>query len=152
MPRDLRRWLVRQGYAATTSTQSADSADGGGLLDDAVVRAAAHPSQALDRAAASRRSRRELAARGVGRGVADAAIDEVMSDEAMDERSMAEQVARRRAIALARLDLPSSAAGCMRISRAAATTPTIWRAVERRVERTEQVARLARTAGCVTAI
>jgi regulatory protein len=39
--------------------------------------------------------------------VADAAIADVMADEAVDESQMAEQVARKRAISLARFDRPT---------------------------------------------
>ena len=104
---ELRRRLARKGYAASDVDAVVDRLTTAGLLDDAVYARQLTRSKLLDGGAASRRVRRELAARGVGGGVADAAIAEVMADEAVDESQMAEQVARKRAISLARCDRPT---------------------------------------------
>ncbi|MFI5250031.1 MAG: regulatory protein RecX [Gemmatimonadales bacterium] len=101
---DLRRRLTRSGFAAADIEAVVGRLTAAGLLDDAAYARQLTRSKLLDGGAASRRVRRELAARGVGRPVADAAIAEVMADEAVDESHMAEQLACRRAITLARFD------------------------------------------------
>jgi regulatory protein len=101
---ELRRRLVRSGFAATDVEAVVGRLTAAGLLDDAAYARQLTRSKLLDGGAASRRVRRELAARGVGHPVADAAIAEVMADEDVDESHLAEQLACRRAIALARFD------------------------------------------------
>jgi regulatory protein len=101
---ELRRRLVRGGFAATDIEAVVVRLTAAGLLDDAAYARQLTRSKLLDGGAASRRVRRELAVRGVGRPVADAAIAEVMAGENLDETHLAEQLACRRAIALARFD------------------------------------------------
>jgi regulatory protein len=104
---ELRRRLVRHGFSAADVDAVVDRLTAAGLLDDAMYARQLTRSKLLDGGAASRRVQRELAARGVGRGVAEAAIAEVMADEAVDESHLAEQIACRRATALARFDRPT---------------------------------------------
>jgi regulatory protein len=104
---DLRRRLARHGLSAGDVDAVVSRLTAAGLLDDAKYARQLTRSKLLDGGAASRRVRQELAVRGVGRGVAEAAIAEVMADEAVDESHLAEQVACRRAIALARFDRPT---------------------------------------------
>ncbi len=101
---ELRRRLTRSGFAAADIEGVVGRLTAAGLLDDAAYARQLTRSKLLDGGAASRRVRRELAARGVGRPVADAAITEVMADEEVDESHMAEQLACRRAITLVRFD------------------------------------------------
>jgi regulatory protein len=104
---ELRRRLARHGFPADDVDAVVRRLTAAGLLDDAMYARQLTRSKLLEGGAASRRVQRELAARGVGRGVADAAIAEVMADEAVDESRLAEQIACRRAIALARFDRPT---------------------------------------------
>jgi regulatory protein len=103
---DLRRRLARHGFSTGDVDAVVSRLTAAGLLDDAMYARQLTRSKLLD-GAASRRVRQELAVRGVGRGIAEAAIAEVMADEAVDESHLAEQVACRRAIALARFDRPT---------------------------------------------
>jgi regulatory protein len=96
--------LERKGVAADDVAVVLDRLTAVGLLDDAAYARQLTRSKVLGGGAASRRVQRELAARGVGRQVAEQAIATVMQDEGVDESVLAEQVARRRMAALARFD------------------------------------------------
>lgn len=101
---ELRRRLARSGFSVDEVAVVLDRLTAVGLLDDAAYARQLTRAKVLGGGAGARRVQRELAARGVGRQVAERAIATVMQDEGVDESVLAEQVARRRMTALARFD------------------------------------------------
>jgi regulatory protein len=102
---ELRRRLVRKGFAAADVSAAVARLTAAGLLDDAAYARQLTRSKVLGGGAAARRVQRELAARGVGPQIAKQAIAQVMDEEAVDETALAEQLARRRVATLARFDV-----------------------------------------------
>jgi regulatory protein len=75
-----------------------------GLLDDAGYARSFVRAKVSSQGFSRRRLQQELAKRGVARDVADAAIVEVLHDDAIDEAANIERVARKKLRALQGLD------------------------------------------------
>jgi regulatory protein len=99
---ELRQRLVRRGWPVPEVEAAIERLTAAGLLDDAAYARQLTQSQIAGDGAAPRRVRQQLARRGVDRGVADAAIDQVLADERLDTRVVLEAVARKRAATLAK--------------------------------------------------
>jgi len=102
--RELRQRLVRRGFPEPDVDAAIARLTAAGLLDDAAYARHLTRSRIVGGRAAPRRVRLELARRGVDRATADAAVDAVVEDEAVDPAAALEALARRRAVTLARLD------------------------------------------------
>jgi regulatory protein len=101
---ELRRRLARHGHPATEIEGEIERLVQVGLIDDHKFARQFARSRLASGGTAPRRIRQELARRGVQRGIADPAVDDVLADEAIDLAASIEQLARRRANALAKLD------------------------------------------------
>ncbi len=101
---ELRRRLARHGHDAAEIDSEMERLVQVGLIDDHAFARQFARSRLASGGTAPRRIRQELARRGVQRGIADAAVEDVLTDEAIDLTASIEQLARRRAGALAQLD------------------------------------------------
>jgi len=102
--RNLRRKLVQKGFAATDTDHTIDRLIGNGLLDDARYAASFARGKLLGPGASKRRIRQQLYQRGVPNDVADAAINSVIEDEAIDTDAVVEKDARKKLASLGGLD------------------------------------------------
>ena len=75
-----------------------------GLLDDAAFARALTRSRVVGGKRSRRRVEQELARKGVARSVAGEAIDNVFEDEAVDQRAIVEEAARKKLRSLAGLE------------------------------------------------
>ena len=75
-----------------------------GLLDDAAFARALTRSRVVGGKRSRRRVEQELARKGVSRTVAGEAIDDVFEDEAVDQRAIVEEAARKKLRSLAGLE------------------------------------------------
>ena len=75
-----------------------------GLLDDAAFARALTRSRVVGGKRSRRRVEQELARKGVARSVAGEAIDDVFEDEAVDQRAIVEEAARKKLRSLAGLE------------------------------------------------
>jgi regulatory protein len=105
--RDLRRKLVQKGEVEAHAQAAVERLVAAGLLDDAEYARQVARSKVAGQGASKRRLQQELFKRGVERGVADAAIGEVLSDEGVDEGEIVERFARKKLKSLAALDAPT---------------------------------------------
>lgn len=103
---DLRRKLVEKGEPAALADQAIEKLKSLGLLDDEAYARQVARGKLLG-GASKRRVEQELWRRGVTRDVADAAVQDVVADEEVDEEQSAVTVARRKAASLAKLDAPT---------------------------------------------
>ena len=106
---ELRRRLLQRKPGAEPPSEAAvdaalDRLDAAGLIDDAEYARQLTRAKGLGGGMSRRRLQQELARRGVGRGVGDEAIAEVMTEEAVDEGSVAEQAARKKLRSLGGVD------------------------------------------------
>ena len=102
--RDLRRRLLLKGEAEADVDATIERLTAAGLLDDAAYARAFVRSKVSSQGFSRRRLQLELAKRGVAREVAEAAIAEVLHDDAVDESANIERVARKKLRALEGLD------------------------------------------------
>jgi regulatory protein len=102
--RDLRRRLLLKGEPETDVDAAIDRLTAAGLLNDAAYARAFVRSKVSSQGFSRRRLQFELAKRGVARDVADAAIVEVLQDDAVDEAANIERVARKKLRTLEGLD------------------------------------------------
>jgi regulatory protein len=102
--RDLRRRLVQKGESEANAETAVERLEANGLLDDRAFARQFARSRVLGQGASKRRLQQELFKRGVERGVADEAIGEVLSDEAVDESDVVERVARKKVRSLGGVD------------------------------------------------
>ncbi len=102
----LRRQLVRGGAEPARAQRAVDLLAARGLLDDAEYARQLTRSRVRGRGASARRVRQELTRQGVDPDIAVAAIADVFEDETIDESTLAEHAARKRAPLLAHLAAP----------------------------------------------
>lgn len=94
--RDLRRRLLLKGEPEAEVDVAIERLEAAGLLDDAAYARAFVRAKVSSQGFSRRRLQLELAKRGVARDVADAAIVEVLHDDAVDESANIERVARKK--------------------------------------------------------
>jgi regulatory protein len=94
--RDLRRRLLLKGEPEAEVDAAIERLEAAGLLDDAAYARAFVRAKVSSQGFSRRRLQLELAKRGVARDVADAAIVEVLHDDAVDESANIERVARKK--------------------------------------------------------
>ena len=99
---ELTRWLAKKGCDPEHAGAAVAQLTSLGLVDDAALARSFARSRAVGRGMSRRRIQAELARRGVARDLVDAAIVEVMLDEGLDERTLAEAAARKKLRSLAR--------------------------------------------------
>ena len=104
--RNLRRKLVQKGFAADDADATIDRLIANGLLDDARYAAAFARGKLLGPGASKRRIRQQLYQRGIQNDVADAAIEGVIEDEAVDLEAVVEKDARKKLASLGGLEAP----------------------------------------------
>jgi SOS response regulatory protein OraA/RecX len=102
--KDLTRWLLQRDFPKDEVEATIDRLTARGLLNDATYAEMFARSRATTRGMSRRRISAELAKRGVARALADAAINEVMSDENIDELAMVESAANKKFRSLAKLE------------------------------------------------
>jgi len=102
--RDLRRRLLQKGELEAHVDAAIERLTANGLLDDSAYARQLARSKVVGQGASRRRVQQEMFKRGVAREVADEAIAEVFEDEGVDEGELVEQVARKKARALTKLD------------------------------------------------
>jgi len=101
---ELARSLVRKGEEKAHVDWAIARLQEQGLLDDAAFARAFTRSKVVGGKQSRRRVEQELARKGVARTVAGEAIDDVFEDEAVDQRSIVEEAARKKLRSLAGLD------------------------------------------------
>lgn len=99
---ELRRLLIRKGEPAPAVESALERLVRAGLLDDASYARSYSRSKVLGPGHSRRRLRDELTRRGVDRAIADDAIEDVLTDESVDEEAIIERVARRKLRTLSR--------------------------------------------------
>lgn len=102
--RELRLALIRKGEDERHVDAAIARLLALGLLDDAAYARQFAQAKLAGPGFSRRRVQAELAKRGVAREVADAAIADVLADEAVDEEAIIERVARKKLRTLTRLD------------------------------------------------
>jgi regulatory protein len=102
--KELRRLLVRKGEAPELVDIVVERLQRAGFLDDEAYARAVARAKAVGQGHSRRRVGQELFRRGVDREVADAAIADTFEEEAVDEESLVERAARKKARSLAGLE------------------------------------------------
>ena len=102
--KDLARWLAQRDHSSDDIRSAIARLTALGVLNDAEFARSFARSRATGRGMSRRRIQAELARRGVARDLVDAAIDEVMADEHVDERALVEAVAAKKIRSLQRLE------------------------------------------------
>jgi regulatory protein len=103
---DIRRRLRREGAEPARIDRVVHAMMTRGFLDDAAHARSVTRSRVRSKGASARRIKQELTRQGVAPEIADEAVVTVFADEAIDEATIATQVARRRAAQLADLPAP----------------------------------------------
>jgi regulatory protein len=101
---ELARSLVRKGEEKAHVDWAIARLQEQGLLDDAAFARAFTRSKVVGGKQSRRRVEQELARKGVARSVAGEAIDDVFEDEAVDQRAIVEEAARKKLRALSGLE------------------------------------------------
>jgi regulatory protein len=101
---ELARSLVRKGEEKAHVDWAIARLQEQGLLDDAAFARAFTRSKVVGGKQSRRRVEQELARKGVSRTVAGEAIEDVFEDEAVDQRSIVAEAARRKLRSLAGLE------------------------------------------------
>lgn len=101
---ELARSLVRKGEEKAHVDWAIARLLEQGLLDDAAFARALTRSRVVGGKRSRRRVEQELARKGVSRTVAGEAIDDVFEDEAVDQRAIVEEAARKKLRSLAGLE------------------------------------------------
>jgi regulatory protein len=102
--KDLGRWLAQRDHSPDDISATLARLTERGLLNDAAYATMFARSRLTTHHMSRRRIAAELAKRGVERATADAAIAEVMDDEAIDERAMVRTAAEKKLRSLAKLE------------------------------------------------
>lgn len=102
--KDLGRWLAQREHLPDDISAALSRLTERGLLNDSAYAVMFTRSRLTTHHMSRRRIAAELAKRGVERAVADAAIAEVMEDEAVDEREMVRAAAVKKLKSLAKCD------------------------------------------------
>lgn len=105
--RDLERQLVRKGEPPELARKAVERLTAQGFLDDAAFARSFVRSKSSGAGLAKRRLEQELGRKGVERSVIADAIDEVFTEEEVDESAAAETLARKRNKSLGAADAPS---------------------------------------------
>ena len=103
--KDLTRWLLQRDFPKDEVDATIERLIARNLLNDATYAEMFARSRATTRGMSRRRISAELAKRGVARDLADAAINEVMSNEGIDELALVESAANKKFRSLAKLDI-----------------------------------------------
>ena len=101
---ELARSLVRKGEEKAHVDWAIARLLEQGLLDDAAFARALTRSRVVGGKRSRRRVEQELARKGVSRSVAGEAIDDVFEDEAVDQRAIVQEAARKKLRSLAGLE------------------------------------------------
>ncbi|MDB4880845.1 MAG: hypothetical protein JWL60_2291 [Gemmatimonadetes bacterium] len=101
---ELARALVRKGEPKEYVDRAVARLQEQGLLDDARFAESFTRSKVLGAKQSRRRVQQDLSRKGVAREVSDAAIDTVFEEEGVDQRSVVEEVARKKLRGLAKLE------------------------------------------------
>jgi regulatory protein len=101
---ELSRTLIRKGEERPDVDWAIARLAEQGLLDDAAFARAFARSKVVGGKQSRRRVQQDLARKGVNRTVAEDAIDTVFEDEAVDQRSIVEEAARKKLRSLAGLE------------------------------------------------
>ena len=102
--KDLSRWLLQRDHSPDDIAAAIAKLTERGLLNDAAYAAMFARSRFTTHHMSRRRIGAELAKRGVDRAIADAAINEVIVDENVDERAMVEAAAVKKFRTLEKLE------------------------------------------------
>ncbi len=102
--RELARSLVKKGEERSHVEWALARLQEQGLLDDAAFARAFTRSKVVGGRQSRRRVEQDLARKGVARAVAGEAIDDVFQEEAIDQRAIVEEAARKKLRSLAGLD------------------------------------------------
>jgi len=102
--RNLRRKLARREFPVAESDSAIVRLLAAGLIDDRRYAEQFARSRFLGGGSSRRRLQQQLYARGVPATIADAAIDEVIDEEAIDLQEIAMRAARKKFASLAGLD------------------------------------------------
>jgi regulatory protein len=101
---ELARSLQRKGEEKAHVDWAIDRLREQGLLDDAAFARSFARSRVVDGKQSRRRVQQDLARKGVSRSLSDEAIDTVFEEEAVDQRAIVEEAARKKLRSLAGLD------------------------------------------------
>ena len=99
--RELARALVRKGELPAHVDHAVERLTANGFLDDAAFAESFTRSRVLGAKHSRRRVQQDLARKGVARDVTDAAIEAVFEDEAVDQRAIVQEAARKKLRSLA---------------------------------------------------
>jgi len=102
--RELARSLVRKGEEQAHVDWAIARLQEQGLVDDAAFARAFTRSKVVGGKQSRRRVEQDLARKGVSRSVAGEAIDDVFEEEAVDQRAIVEEAARKKIRSLAGLE------------------------------------------------
>ena len=102
--KDLARWLAKREHPADEIDAAIEKLTARGMLNDAEYALAFTRSRALGRGMSRRRISAELFRRGVAKDLVDAAIDQVMTDENIDEAAMVEAAGAKKFRSLSKLE------------------------------------------------
>lgn len=101
---ELSRSLQRKGEEKAHVEWAVDRLKEQGLLDDAAFARSFARAKVVDGKQSRRRVQQDLARKGVSRATSDEAIDTVFEEEAVDQRAIVEEAARKKLRSLAGLD------------------------------------------------
>ena len=101
---ELRRLLIRKGEPAAQVDVVIDRLRTVGFLDDAAFARQFTRSKAVGSGLSRRRVQQELSKRGVARDISDDAIEDVFTEEQVDEDASIERVARKKLRTLGKLE------------------------------------------------
>jgi regulatory protein len=101
---ELARSLVRKGEEKELVDRAVARLQEQGLLDDAAFAASYTRTRVLGARHSKRRVQQDLARKGVGRAVADAAITDVFEEEGIDQGEIVAEAARKKLRSLAKLE------------------------------------------------
>ena len=101
--RELERWLARKGLPEEAIHEAIDRLVERGLIDDLAFAREFARARAVNRGQSRRRIESELALRGVARETTRRAIEEIFSEQCIDERSQVTAAATKKLRSLAAL-------------------------------------------------
>ncbi len=101
---DLARWLARREHPADEIEVAIAKLTARGMLNDAEFALAFARSRAVGRGMSRRRIAGELARRGIAKEMADAAINEIMESENIDEREIVQAAGAKKFRSLTKLE------------------------------------------------
>src|SRR4026207_304876 len=102
--RNLRRKLVQKEFAPAEVDAAIERLVGNGILDDSRYAAQFARGRLLGPGSSRRRIRQQLFQRGIGRDIADAAIESVIDEESVDLEAVVEKDARKKLASLSGLE------------------------------------------------